>query len=254
MLTITHNINKALLAAIVQERFPTHPFAGDIDPDNFESLMSNYLAMSQAFPYIQAGSHKRLLFHYMDAGIDIPQELEISAVVGAFLVWDETGGWKITQEKGVEGLLYILETKNFFHSNLLKRDLRRIFGHDLKPAYTDATQRYLKALNDGLASLDPVTRCAFMASFETHAERMIESLWGYIVRQTGINKDELSYFSTHVGGDDPAEAYHVGLTTNMIANLVPTEDQERFIREFVNAYRLNLEWCECITKGLAIAA
>src|SRR6266404_2199210 len=103
MSTVSRNIHKALLAAIVQERFPTHPFAGEIDPNDFESLMCNYLAMSQAFPYIQAGAHKRLAFHYMDAGLDIPQDIEISAVVGAFLVWDETGGWNITRQEGVEG-------------------------------------------------------------------------------------------------------------------------------------------------------
>ena len=83
---------------------------------------------------------------------------------------------------------------------------------------------------------------------------MIDSLWNYVVQRTGINKDELKYFATHVGGDDPAEAYHVGMTTNMIANLVPTEDQERFVREFLNAYRINIEWCESIAKPIAIAA
>jgi hypothetical protein len=250
MLTVSHNIDKALLAAVIQERFPMHPFADEIDSNNFESLMRNYLAMSQAFPYIQAGAHKRLAFHYMDAGLDIPKDIEISAVVGAFLFWDETGGWKITQEEGVEGLLRLLETRSLFHSNLLKKDLKRIFGKDLKPAYTVVTRTYLTDLHDGLASLDPVTRCAFMASFETHAERMIESLWACVVKRTGIDKEELQYFSTHVGGDDPAEAYHVGMTTNMIANLVPSEDEERFIREFVNAYELHIEWCESITKTL----
>jgi hypothetical protein len=250
MLTVSTNIDKTLLATIVRERFPVHPFAGEIDSNNFESLMRNYLAMSQAFPYIQAGAHKRLAFHYMDAGLDIPKEIEISAVVGAFLVWDETGGWKITQDEGVEGLLHLLDTRSLFHSNLLKKDLTRIFGKKLQPYYAPVTRTYLKDLHDGLASLDPVTRCAFMASFETHAERMIDSLWAFVVKRTNIDKEELQYFSTHVGGDDPAEAYHVGMTTNMIANLVPPEDEERFIREFINAYELHIEWCESITGTL----
>src|ERR1043165_3392163 len=117
MSTVLCSLDRESLLGIVSERFPTHPFAGVLDASNFESLMCNYLAMSQAFPYIQAGAHKRLAFYYIDAGLDFPVDIEISTVVGAFLVWDETGGWRITQEKGTEGLLHILETRNLFHSN-----------------------------------------------------------------------------------------------------------------------------------------
>lgn len=242
-------MDKDYLGDMVKENFPVHPFADDINPGDFERMMRNYLAMSQAFPYLQAGAQKRLLFHYMESGLDVPRDVEISSVVGAFLVWDETGGWGATREQGVEGLLSILSTQERFHSNLLKHDLRRIFGKDIKPEYSEETRDYLKELHDGLASVDPVTRCAFMVSFEAHAERMIEGLWGYIARKTGVDKDELRYFSTHVGGDDPAEAYHVSMTTDMIANLVPLDDEERFVREFINAYAVHSGWCEQIARG-----
>lgn len=242
-------MDKDFLGGVVEENFPTHPFANDINPDDFERMMRNYLAMSQAFPYLQAGAQKRLLFHYMESGLDVPRDVEISSVVGAFLVWDETGGWGATRAEGAEGLLSILSTQERFHSNLLRHDLKRIFGRDITPEYSKVTRDYLKELHDGLASVDPVTRCVFMVSFETHAERMIDGLWGYVARTTGVAKDDLRYFSTHVGGDDPAEAYHVSMTTDMIANLVPEGDGERFVREFINAYAVHSNWCARIARG-----
>jgi hypothetical protein len=87
-----------------------------------------------------------------------------------------------------------------------------------------------------------------MVAFELHASALIESLWSTVARTTGLPRDELAYFKLHMGGDDPAEKYHVELTQELIARIVPPGDRERFLTEFRNAYRLNFDWCRALVE------
>ena len=44
------------LSRRIGERFPIHPFRDRVNKDNFEAVIADYLAMSIAFPFIQAGA------------------------------------------------------------------------------------------------------------------------------------------------------------------------------------------------------
>jgi len=116
--------------------------------------------------------------------------------------------------------------------------------------YARETKEYLKRLEYGLSTFDPVTRVANMVAFEKHAGIMIDSLWNSITSLFSTNKESLSYFYTHVGGDDPAEAYHIQMTKRMIQNTISENDAQRFVDYFSDAYALNYNWCESI-KHLA---
>jgi hypothetical protein len=63
-----------------------------------------------------------------------------------------------------------------------------------------------------------------------------------------VEKRRLVYFATHVGGDDPAEQYHVEMTARMIREVVPHGDRERFLDAFRTAYARNVEWCASLTR------
>ena len=78
--------------SIIQEQFSIHPLSHGINEANAESVLSQYFAMSQAFPYIQAGAQKTQILSAMDNNEDMDQCLEYTSVVGNFLCWDETGG------------------------------------------------------------------------------------------------------------------------------------------------------------------
>ncbi len=54
------------------------------------------------------------------------------------------------------------------------------------------------------------------------------------------------YFSAHVGADDPAEAYHVAMTSNMINRNVTDGDVGAFEQALVSGYQLHLDWCSAI--------
>jgi hypothetical protein len=242
-------INPILLAAqdVVSKAFPEHPFSSGIDAANFERVVANYLTMSLAFPFLQAGAQLRLLLHYVENEIDITRDVEITAAVGAFLTWDEMGGHAVVQKHGNKGLPLILNTEQF-HSNLLQKDIRALTGKSLAPAFDPVTKKYLRELEYGLSSIDPVTRVANMVAFETHAGRMISALWGSASLLFGANKEDLAYFRTHVGGDDPAEQYHIDMTSRMIEQIVHDEESERFLENFEDAYRMNLNWCAEICR------
>lgn len=234
------------IASTLKDKFSIHPFSRYMRPDNVMQVLRQYLAMSQAFPYLQAGSQKELIFECMEQNTSIPLDVEITSVVGNFLTWDETGGHSVTMRKGNEGLPDILNTWNF-HANLLRDDIKSILGEDIEPDYSPATTAYLKTLYEGLANRDAVTRCAAMVAFEYHAERMIESLWTSLSDLYPDQKETLKYFHTHVGGDDPAEAYHVAMTSRMLELLVPSDKSDTFLREFEHFYAVNVNWCESIT-------
>ena len=66
---------------------------------------------------------------------------------------------------------------------------------------------------------------------------------------TNIEKNDLKYFYGHVGGDDPAESYHVKMTEEMISILADTsEKQNTFIEHFKKMYTLHIKWCEDIVN------
>jgi hypothetical protein len=234
------------LEAIARSQHVRHPFQDCVNDENVLRVMRRYFAMSQAFPYLQAGAQKDHIFRCLENGVPINREVEITTVVGSFLVWDETGGNHILSTGGIPALPRILETGTNFHANLLSKDLRRMFNTDIEPAYTPETKEYLIRLFEGLANPDAVERCAWMVAFEMHAGRMIEALWESLSKLFDMPKDELTYFHIHVGGDDPAEPHHVAMTAKMIEALVPFEEQGRFLRSFERAYRANIEWCAAI--------
>lgn len=227
---------------IIMNEVPQHPFESIPGEANYKIILANYLAMSQAFPYLQAGSQKDLIFHYMDNNQDLSEDVELTSVVGNFLCWDETGGLHVTLARGMKGISRILETRRF-HANLLKKDCSMIFGESLAPDYSVVTKTYLTKLFEGLSSLCSITRVAYMVSFENHANRMIQALWDSISQKFDLDKKRLSYFLTHVGGDDPAEAYHVAMTHELISKIVPVEKADVYHAQFMQAYKLHINWC-----------
>jgi len=46
-----------MLTETIVANLPSHPFAAIPVKSDYKKLLSNYLAMSQAFPYLQAGSN-----------------------------------------------------------------------------------------------------------------------------------------------------------------------------------------------------
>lgn len=126
------------------------------------------------------------------------------------------------------GVSDILNTDVNFHANILKRDLHTIFGHSVIPKYGENTRLYLENLLENLSSPDAVERCATMVSFELHANQMIVSLWRTLTNTfPGFSKNDLRYFYMHVGGDDPAEKYHVEMTEKMISIIVDDEEKQK---------------------------
>lgn len=227
---------------VVINYFNIHPFSKISQHVDYLAVMSNYFAMSQAFPYLQAGSQKDLFFHYMEKNEDIPVNIELTTVVGNFLCWDETGGLYPTIALGLKALPKILETRRF-HSNLLKSDLETLFKHPVSPSYSETTKKYLISLYDGLSSLCHINRVACMISFEHHANIMIAELWNSITKKFSVEKKQLSYFMLHVGGDDPAEKYHVAMTKNLIDKVILPSEQDSFIDKFKKNYELHYNWC-----------
>lgn len=74
------SINHTVLTSLMDKG---HPF-DHIDHPDMEDMMANYLAMSQAFPYLQAGSQKDLFFQYLTSGKPIDRDLEVTTIVGNF--------------------------------------------------------------------------------------------------------------------------------------------------------------------------
>lgn len=235
------------MQSLVEGRFGDHPFAAGVTAANGERVMSHYLGMSIAFPYLQASAIGQTFHHVVDAQGDVDAEAEATAVVGAFLVWDEFGGHHRLLRGGLPALPEILRTTSF-HANLLRRDLRAIFGQEIKPCLGEPTATYLRALEVGLSNADPLRRVAHMTAFEQHASQMISALWGSLQKLYAGDKDSLIYFRAHVGGDDPAEAYHVQMTERLLANTICAAEAPGFLKWFEDAYALNWEWCQAVTE------
>ncbi|MGY4568227.1 hypothetical protein ACVWY5_001297 [Bradyrhizobium sp. USDA 3256] len=228
-----------------------HPFAAEMSEGQVAGMLPEYLAMSQAFPYLQAGSQKDLIFDAMRRNRDLPRDIELTSVVANFICWDETGGYGRVLRGGKAALPDILATENF-HSNLLRKDASRLLGRPIQPSYSTTTKRYLHSIYTGLSSKDPLVRCAYMVAFELHAAEMIQSLWTTLVKIFDVRSDDLEYFRSHVGGDDPAEKYHGEMTTRLIRELVPADGNSRFLDEFDRAYRLSLQWCRDLLRIVSV--
>ena len=240
------------LSRRIGERFPEHPFRNGVNKDNFEAVIGDYLAMSIAFPFIQAGAIHETYRAALRAGGDSDKNAEITGAIGTFLVWDEMGGHKLALEKGNKGLLQLFETNRNYHSHWLRGDIRTIFGKDVRPHRSAATKRYLDELLDGLSDARRNRNVAYMIGFECHAEAMITALWDTVCSSFDLPQDErLVYFWGHVGGDAPAEAVHVEMTRRMVAELVPPDRRDEFIELCLEGYALNFRWCQAITGSSA---
>ena len=244
---VHRELGQGSLSKLVADGFPHHPFHSlRLNKYQLEDIMSEYLAMSSSFPYLQAGSCSKQIIDSITGDRPIRPEVELTSVVGAFLVWDEFGGWLKTVKAGAKGLPGILDT-SAFHANVLKSDLSSIFGKEIMPRFGLSTKKYLLDLYRGLSDTDDLRRCAMMTSFEFHAERMIKELWSSLKDSTGCGDEELRYFVGHVGGDDPAEAYHVQMTEKMMATLVGS-NVRGFKRAFLECYGLHFNWCHSIVN------
>lgn len=232
------------MSFIVESKYSPHPFSLGLTLKNIETVLRHYLTMSTAFPYIQAGVHHQLIADRLRHGEEVGEKLELTAAVASFLIWDEFGGHAKILSGGSAALPDVLDTQAF-HANLFKNDVRRLLGKDIKPSFCRSTLTYLAALEAGLASFDAVERVAHMVAFERHAGVMIETLWNSL-RSIYNEKEHLAYFETHVGGDDPAEPYHVAMTARMIDRVVEESEINHFLEAFDEAYGLSFNWCDTI--------
>ena len=158
----------------IRENFAAHPFA-TVERAHCKSLFADFLAMSQAFPYLQAGSQKRLIMRCMEKNIDLPRDVAITGAIGSLLSWDEIGGLFITRHLGFENLPALLSGQ-YSHTALLRANIVELFGEDMTPNYSPTTVAYLRALLVELEATDPVRRCAAMVSFEMHARPDAQTL------------------------------------------------------------------------------
>ncbi|WP_024508510.1 GFA family protein [Bradyrhizobium sp. ARR65] len=235
------------LAVHARALFGPHPFAAEMSKDQLALLLPEYLAMSQAFPHLQAGSQKDLVFDAISRNRDLPRHVELTSAVANFICWDETGGHSLVLQGGNAALSRILDTEHS-HSKLLRNDASRLLGRDIHPNYGTTTRRYLRILYEGLSAKDPLVRCAYMVAFELHADEMIQQLWATLVKAFDVPADDLEYFRVHVGGQDPAEKYHGEMTSGLISKLVPADSVARFLDEFGRAYLVNREWCQTLVR------
>src|SRR5262245_53111200 len=105
---------------MLAQAFGPHPFVATLTMAQLEAMLPDYLAMSQAFPYLQAAAQRDGIFETIANNGDVTDAFELTSVVGNFLCWDETGGHGVILEEGNSGLPRILATKKQFHSNLLR--------------------------------------------------------------------------------------------------------------------------------------
>jgi len=229
-----------------RELLNQHPFNQIESKEQIITLLPHFLGLSLAFPYIQAGSQLSLVLESINANQDISHHAEITSVVGNFLCWDETGGHYIIERYGKGGLPKILETKKYFHSNLLRRDIKILTGNEIIPDFSDPTKSYLLLLIKGLSNKDPIIRCAYMVAFEIHASTIIESLWVAIKKFFFNDTNELIYFKSHVGDDDPAEAYHVDMVHKMLELIICKKEALRFQEQAISALTESLCWSSSI--------
>ena len=231
-----------------KEMLDKHPFNELNSEPQISLLLPYFLGLSMAFPYLQAGSQLKLVFDAIDKNIDISEHIEITSVVGNFLCWDETGGGYVIKKFGQSGLPKILDTKEWFHASLLRHDIERLTGKQAVPNFAEPSRSYLSSLHQGLSDNNPSVRCAYMVAFEVHAHAVIESLWRAICKNFDCKPDELAYFTFHIGGDDPAEVYHVEMVQKMVNKLIPSTEKKFFLANAIKALQENLNWCAKISN------
>jgi hypothetical protein len=231
----------------IAELFPGHPFDRNMNGENFERAIADFLAISIAFPYIQAGAIYENYRRTARSHGDTNRNVEITSAIGSFLVWDEFGGYLLSRKHGDEGLLHLTKTGGNFHSNLLRADIEKVLGKPIEPKWSAASDEYLNALLDGLSDERDSRNVACMIAFEKHAHVVIEAVWDAINRIFGIPKDSrLKYFYEHVGGDAPAEEFHIEMVQRMIGDLVPEQGREEFLAACIAEYAASIRWCEAI--------
>jgi hypothetical protein len=230
---------------IVTYTLNPHPLSRGVDRDNVTQLLAEYFAMSEFFPYIQAGAHNAVVNRCLEKGEHVPDSCQATSVVGAFLCWDEFGGHSKILTGGLSALPKILDTSDF-HAAMLKQNIEQVSPESLDCAYSPITQQYLKQLQQGLSAEDPVERVAYMVAFEMNAERMISGLYESLKNLFPLTINKLKYFEVHVGGDDPAEAYHIDTTSRLIASVVDDTNRGHFLHCFSTACAINRDWCESI--------
>jgi hypothetical protein len=234
------------MSSIVNNLFERHPFSFALTDANVNHVLSEYLTMSRAFPYIQAAANSAVALNHVFRAEPVPLDVEATAVVGSFLVWDEFGGHQTLTERGESALSDILETRRF-HSNILQSDLAELLGAELSPGNSQATLGYLGALSRGLSSSNPLERVANMAAFEMHAGQMIGALWRSLAAIFGEAALEKEYFILHAGGENPAEAYHIAMSLRLIDRAGAGANRSAELLDlFTEAYRLSFSWCGAV--------
>ncbi|WP_271553797.1 MULTISPECIES: GFA family protein [unclassified Bradyrhizobium] len=215
--------------------------------DQVAILMPEYLAMSQAFSYLQAESQRDLIFDAMHHNRDRARDIELTSMVANFNCWDERGGYRRVPQGGKAALPDIPVIENF-HSNLFRKNASRLLGRAVRTNYSATTKRCLYSLYAGLSSKDPLVGCAYMVGFELHAADMIQSRRTTLVKTFEARSDDLENFRSHVRGEDPAEKYHREMTSRLLGELVLADFNGRFLNEFDRAYRLSLLWCRDLLR------
>ena len=233
------------LDEVIAAYFPVHPFQTGIHAANLPAVMNEYVAMSVAFPYIQAGAvyenYRRCVVAH-----GIPDDnAKITAAVGTFLAWDEFGGHHLVLKRGANGLSKLIDVDSHFHSALLLRDLEELLAAKPPTAQPGPiTRTYLDRLHEGLSTSSENRNVAHMVAFERHAMAMIKALWTGLKRVFGISAmDGLEYFEAHIGASTDGEAAHMRITESMIARLVPKGATNAFLEACIEAYAFNLRWC-----------
>jgi len=233
----------------IEKNFPVHPFSQGVTGWNAKEVLSKYLAMSQAFPLIQAGAFAPLILKSMQENKELAESFFRAFAVGMFLCNDEMGSHWILINGGNARLPEILQTDTQSHASLLKKDIRTLFKNPVAPDYSPATTEYLKKLMESLGSDQIENLVATMVAFENHAHVMIESLWERLAHiYPGTDKDALEYFKIHVGGDDPAEAYHTKMTEGLILHTKANANLPKFLDLVLKNYERNHAWCQKICE------
>lgn len=242
---------KESIGALVEKelnlQFPEHPFASGITKENAQKVMCKYLAMSQAFPFIQSSAYAPLIKQFLANNEELPEAFNKTFAVAMFLCNDEMGSHHILSNGGNKRLPEILQTEGQTHANMLKKDLLTLFGKPCKPDVCPVTMKYLMDLMESLGSDNIEEMVASMVAFENHAHHMIQAVWDRIHElYPHVDKESLEYFKIHVGGDDPAEAYHVQMTEQLILETKASVNTDRFMKHMIKQYTLSANWCRDI--------
>ncbi|AYQ31028.1 hypothetical protein [Runella sp. SP2] len=236
---------------LINNEYNKHPFTAGIDKANVEGVLAEYLGLCLCAPYIIGGSSNELFLNCVFSGRPIDRKIEITTAVAAFLSFDETGNYNKVIAGGHEALLSLLDTSDF-HSNMLRRDLKLLFGKDISPTHNSYLKYYFVQLSKGLSNIDDVQRCAALVALEVHSEIMILSLWDSVMQVfPEIERNKLEYFYLHVGGDNPAEKYHVAMTEQMINEVVGQDNLVTFFTHFKFYYEMNTKLCRDILDNNA---